>query len=218
MPKTLVRVTCDICGKPYEKFLANVNQNKKYGRKNVCSPECKSVVSALPAKKRTRPIQDRFWEKVDIREDDDCWEWKAALSAGEEKWMAGYFYKGGRMIYAYRVAWELANGREQPKGLEIMHTCDNRRCVNPAHLRLGTHLENMQDCRAKGRTSSGHLRGGKNGNAILNSEQVTRIYERINLGERHADIAMDYSISRSSVTQIARKANWKHLTDELDLL
>lgn len=58
--------------------------------------------------------------------------------------------RDGPMVNASRVAWELTFG-EIPKGLEVLHSCDNRLCVNPEHMRLGTHRENMQDCIRKGR-------------------------------------------------------------------
>lgn len=89
----------------------------------------------------------RFWAKVDIRSDDECWPWKGCLST------QGYG-RAGKREYAHRLAYVLAHGAI-PDGLEIMHSCDNRQCVNPHHLSVGTRRDNMVDAARKGR-----IRGG----------------------------------------------------------
>jgi hypothetical protein len=89
---------------------------------------------------------DRFWSKVDVRTDDECWEWQAA------KQYQGYgifrFDNGVRL--AHRISWLLTN-TEIPKGMVVMHKCDNTPCVNPKHLCLGTQKDNIQDMKTKGR-------------------------------------------------------------------
>lgn len=101
--------------------------------------------------KRGAPIEERFWSKVAKGSDTDCWEWTGRLHA-----TGGYavFWTGTRRDGHHRIAsrfiYEFLNG-PVPSELQVCHTCDNRRCVNPAHLWLGTRSDNMRDMSAKGR-------------------------------------------------------------------
>jgi hypothetical protein len=88
-----------------------------------------------------RPFSARFWEKVDRGEPDECWPWMGARDpSGYGRFAVG----ADRSEKASRIAWRLTNGAV-PTGLHILHSCDNPPCCNPAHLRPGTHQENMAD-------------------------------------------------------------------------
>ena len=80
--------------------------------------------------KTTRTVADRFWEKVNRRGLDECWEW---LAARDGRGLYGLFYRGGRLVVAHRVAYELTHG-PIPAGLHVDHLCGFPACVNPAHL------------------------------------------------------------------------------------
>jgi len=96
----------------------------------------------------TTGINERFWNYVDKSE--GCWHFtKGAKPDGYRFFSYGEGPTYGQW-YAHRYSWFLANGKI-PKGMEIAHRCDNRACVRPDHLFLATHLENMQDMKAKGR-------------------------------------------------------------------
>lgn len=93
---------------------------------------------------------ERFWNKVDQRDGDECWPWlAAAFTCGY-----GAFYFEGQNQGAHRVAWLLVYG-EIPGGQAILHRCDNMLCVRPSHLFLGTQTDNMRDMVLKGRQRGG---------------------------------------------------------------
>lgn len=97
------------------------------------------------------PLHHRFSSKVEVR-NTGCWKWMGAISKSIGYGVIGL---GGRRLgkeYAHRVAWMLAVG-PIPAGKEICHHCDNRWCVNPDHLFLGSRSDNMKDAHKKGRTT-----------------------------------------------------------------
>lgn len=91
---------------------------------------------------------DRFWSRVDARNEDDCWNW-----TGTTNKIIGY----GRMsfmgtpYYTHRLAYILTQG-SIPPGATVLHSCDNQLCCNPKHLRIGTQTENVADRNNKLRT------------------------------------------------------------------
>jgi len=88
-----------------------------------------------------------FWEKVE--KTDACWNWKAFI---DYKGYGQFGFKN-KVVRSHRVAWELTFG-PIPSGLHVLHRCDNRKCVNPAHLFLGTNKDNVNDRELKGRHHS----------------------------------------------------------------
>ena len=106
----------------------------------------------------------------------------------------------GQTDYAHRHAYRLAKGLI-PEGLDVCHTCDNRSCINPDHLFVGTRKENMTDAVCKGRQA----KGARLPQTKLTPEQRAQIAKRVADGEVKKHIAADFGISRPHVGYVARK-------------
>lgn len=178
---------CDRCGQPFDR----VARGQPY---RYCSRPCAIT-----------PVADRFWAAV--QKSNGCWSW-----TGKRR-QDGYgeMQVGKRTVKAHRLSFELANGAI-PTGSEICHTCDNPRCVNPAHLFVGTHTENMRDMANKGRHRPSGVRGERHGAAKLSQREVTAI--RLD-ARAQVRIAADYGISQSLVSQIKRGKVWAELTEQV---
>lgn len=92
-------------------------------------------------------IKDRFWAKV-VAADDGCWIWIASTKNGYGCLKEDG--KHGKSLYSHRLSYAWSKGKI-PDGMQVMHSCDNRLCVNPAHLSLGTNKDNSDDMMRKGR-------------------------------------------------------------------
>ncbi len=133
-----------------------------------------------------RPLGERFWEKV--KKGADCWEWQAASDArGYGRISIG----SGIVRSAHRVSYELNTG-PIPEGMQVCHQCDNPRCVNPAHLFLGTQRDNMHDMFKKQRQ----------GTTKLSPAQVAEVRSLCTEGWGREDIAAAYGVHRSTVQHI----------------
>lgn len=102
-------------------------------------------------------IEERFWLRV--MKTDTCWIWNGW--SGNKNYGRMSIYDKGKMknipTLAHRVSWELHNGKI-PHGIHVLHKCDNPPCVNPDHLFLGTHKDNMMDMSKKGRHRSRYVK------------------------------------------------------------
>ena len=137
---------------------------------------------------------------------ENCIEWKQGRSR------AGYGVKriGNKNIYAHRLAYceDRCLTLSAIRDHVIMHTCDNPKCVNPNHLRLGTHADNMADKAARGRAP----RGGKHWKAKLSAADVLAIrntYSREKRNSKH--LAQQYGVNRYTIINIAKRKIWSWL-------
>ncbi len=156
----------------------------------------------------TPPVSpiERFHQKYEVAP-NGCWEWTASLSRyGYGQLRTGTVKEGGRtMTKAHRFSWELHNG-PIPKGLAVCHKCDNRKCVNPEHLFLGTNADNTADMMAKGRGA----RGERHGNHKLTDDDVVRI--RALAGSMlQREIAARFGVNQQTVSKILNGS--RRLTD-----
>lgn len=148
-PRPKVERVCEGCGETVLVHQSRIELGWRF-----CDRACQRL-----ATERHESLPRRVWAKVD--KTDTCWLWTGTIS------VTGYglIGVGGRIdqrnLSAHRVVWELVNG-PVPEGLHVRHLCNTRHCVNPAHLAVGTHAENMADMVAAGRANGGR-RGGKEG-------------------------------------------------------
>ena len=159
----------------------------------------------------TGKLWKRFWDKVDVSDDNSCWEWTAS------KTRYGYGRIGvDRKTYkAHRIAWYLNTG-EMPN-LLVCHKCDNPPCCNPRHLFLGTHKDNQRDKVNKGRQSKGikHAlrprgRGETAATAKLREDEVRTI---LRSKKSLTSLAKEYGVSKKQIFRIKHKQAWSHVNE-----
>jgi hypothetical protein len=144
----------------------------------------------------------RFNDKVDSTATDGCHPWTASTTANGY----GQFSLNGKVERAHRVAFEMSVG-PIPEGLVMRHLCSTRDCVNPDHLKPGTHTENMRDRDEAGNTP----RGESSGVSKLKDVQVLDIRDRAAKGESQTSIAKYYKVSQPTIGSIINRKTWKHI-------
>lgn len=192
MPMTK-SVTCEQCG---VEFVVPWWSTKRF-----CDASCYRTYQL----NTDRPIAERFWEKVE--KTAGCWLWTG------QKHPQGYGFLDIKnssnkrvVLIASRVIWEWENG-PIPDGMQVCHSCDNPPCVNPAHLFLGTNQDNIDDKVAKGR----QMKGEAVPNSIVTEAEVIEMRRRHAAGEMQKDLAVEFGISRPTMSNIIRGVTWKHL-------
>ncbi len=151
-------------------------------------------------------IKRLFWRHVAINNSDECWNWNSPHSTGY-----GRFQFNKRKYSAHRISWVLANG-EIENNLCVCHHCDNRACVNPEHLFLGTYRDNILDAARKGRHKNPSFIGHKNPAAKLSERDVIEIRRRHAEGETQRSIANDYPINFKAISKICLRQRWRHIS------
>jgi len=179
-----LRRVCLCCGKSY------LGKGTKY-----CSQKCNGAHRAIPR-------VDAFhagYEKVA----SGCWEWRRATH------YRGYgqvTHKPGEEAFAHRFSYAHFNG-EIPEGMMVLHTCHNRKCVNPQHLYIGTASDNSKDMVRAGRQQKGE----RVWSAKINENEAKKIMAEPG---RYYQIATKYGVSRGIVSCIKRGRTWKHVFEQ----
>jgi len=164
------------------------------------------VSDALPniwARSMKRTLFDRFWTKVN--KTDGCWLWTGGLN----KDGYGTFSFYGPIIAVHRIVWMLVKS-EIPKGLNVLHKCDIRNCLNPDHLYLGTQKDNRRDADIRGRTNL--PKGSAHPNAKLTEAQVILIRTEWKPWIYTARmLAIKHGVKKSVIMDILNRKTWKHI-------
>jgi len=144
---------------------------------------------------------ERFHSKYIPGSPRVCWQWRGSvLPAGY-----GAFWLSGQNRLAHRIAWQLSRQPILP-GIDlcVCHHCDNRLCVNPRHLFLGTYGDNGRDAAIKGRTAH----GSRNGYSTLSENQISEILQRLGNGETTVAISAELGVSRTCIWRVKVGRTW----------
>lgn len=153
--------------------------------------------------------EERFWSKVHKSTGPDaCWLWAGRPNSDGY----GRIRVRGKEYMAHRLALEWAAG-PCPSGLEACHSCRNRHCVNPEHLRWDTRRANEAD-KVKDGTDS---RGERCASSRLTEQMVQEIRSAAAAGESQASLGRQYGVHSATVCLIVRRRTWKHLQSDVPI-
>lgn len=177
------------------------------------------MITTLPPqeelKKRGRrtyyrqPIAERFYSHIIINEDNGCWEWDGPPGSSGYGWFS---LTSSTHMASHRVSYLLTHNGI-PENLEVLHTCDNKICVRPDHLFLGTQQDNVDDMIEKGRAN--YARGSQSGAAKLMEQDVVTIRQMADNGIALKIIASIYSLDGSTISGIVHGKYWSHVEGPL---
>ena len=142
-----------------------------------------------------------FWDRVELGHSHQCWIWPYTKN------IYGYgLFRFRQIILAHRFMWEQIFDKI-PKGLNVLHACDNRSCINPTHLFLGTQRDNVKDMVLKGRTAKGE----NHSQTKLTNNEIKDIRQLLLNGISPKYISLIYNIARSQVSCIKTRKTWSHV-------
>ena len=160
---------------------------------------------------------DRFWLHVD--KSGECWIWIGSIMNNGYGEIGISHNKKHRNVSTHRFSWIISHGAIPDKKY-ICHTCDNKSCVNPDHLYVGTHSDNIRDAVIRNRIASGKRQGaythpekvrrGETHSLVkLTESQVIEIRNSRNIKQRK--LAIEYGVHFSTICDILRRKTWKHI-------
>lgn len=149
-----------------------------------------------------RDVMERLREKYVVDEVTGCWNWTGRLMPNGY----GRMEIDERQMYAHRASWFIHHG-EIRDGLYVCHHCDNRKCVNPDHLHLGTAQDNSDDAVSRNRFPVGSAASP----AVLKDDHVVQIKRRLQMGEMDSVLAREFGIGDETVRGIRIGRTWKNI-------
>lgn len=206
-----VEIICFGCGILFTRPTHLYNATERRGSNHFCSKSCRSRYVANQQHKTT---VEEFWSNVDKTlgqgPKGDCWVWAGSKDRngygltpyGRDNNVPGR--KGSQK--SHRISYELSVG-SIPAGLDIMHSCDNPPCCNPAHLSPGTRKDNMEDAVAKDRVPKGE----RNYRTKLTNHDVEQILVHSLAGFTKSEIVKVLGRSYSIISKIIDGLRWRHI-------
>lgn len=208
---------CLICGNPITPYTRDVKRWKKYCcldcyhiSKQGKAPSGMSTEESQLKAWRTKVADYNPWSKV-TKDDNGCWNWTGAKN---KQTGYGFTYAIGengpiiprRQVRVHRWAWEQING-PVPDGMVVCHQCDNKLCINPDHLFIGTSQDNTADRHTKERDARGEVQGS----AKLTNEAIREMRILHSQGVSQTRLGQIYDVTQSTVSRVVLRKGWKHI-------
>lgn len=155
-------------------------------------------------------LTQKQWSKVIIPGPNDCWIWTGACDGrgyGQIRVSRTQLVRVARLM----LAW--SDGIEIPdKEIFVLHNCDNPPCVNPLHLKWGSHRDNMNDAMEKRRFKNNfNMQGETHWRAKLAENDVIEIRKRHDNGEKKRSLSNEYGVSFQTISHIVNRVTWTHI-------
>lgn len=182
---------CLYCSNEFQTLKTEI----KRGKGKFCSRACANKFNP----KKSISLKNLLYKNISsLSNESGCWLYTKLIMKGY-----GHINIGGKKIPAHRISYEIHHGKI-PESMYVCHKCDVRACINPDHLFIGNHLDNMLDKVLKGRAA-----------VKLNFEQVVQIKNLINAGVSDLNISKKYCVNRQTINKIRLNKLWKHVTSAL---
>lgn len=157
------------------------------------------------APERRNVLIDRVLSRISV-DANGCFNWTRHKTEGGYGQLSFGKYPNSFLVAAHRLSYELFRGHV-PRALCVCHKCDNRACVNPAHLFLGTNQDNMRDASQKRRLAHGE----RQHMAVLTESKVREMVDEYNSGISHKKLAKKYGITKSAAMCAIQGTTWRHV-------
>ena len=164
-----------------------------------------------------KTLEERFWEKVDKKSDDECWGWLGCL---DREGYGEIYCKAIPHFKAHKISWLIYFGKSIPNGICVLHKCDNPKCVNPNHLYLGTQKDNAKDREERDRGNRRFLygkehpqHGEKHWSNKLSEKDVKEIRQLWATGDYTLrELGKKFSVSHGLINNINHGRKWAWLS------
>ncbi len=149
----------------------------------------------------------RFMRSFDKNDESGCWTWNGTSNN------AGYplFSYKGRMVSASKTAYRLFHKKDIPNGFVVSHSCENVQCVNPEHIFVTSRSKLVKNLYATGKMKAPQQKGADNPNAKLSEADVREIRRKKKEGSTHDELAAQFGVTKTTISQIYNRKLWSHI-------